>query len=662
MSDLNTLCNDALALWLDVAKVETGPAFRGNLKAWKLRAETEAVAKSRALDPSGLTTLMMLLGLFHTYMAERVFTAYDLLVKPAETEAALGPLRKLRSIFHNNVMERAVADFQAELRKAAIALGARDMAEFNAMLDDPLALGAVRRDALRSAETLHAWQFSQGEPEASTGGSLGLNTEVFLFGSMAAFVGALRAQGTPGITLAAIRGETADTFFAIGIRDGETITVLTDQVPEPYPGARCRSRNPDRARTEQVEKHRFPYARLTAELEKHGTALVVSGAPNAPGIPLCDLGDLPVGELAWTILLANALRQTYGVEQRRLPSIACTHIVPDRPDTKIGLALHHGALALTSLRAGTLLAAEHAMPTKSEGRAWIESTGENGWMLDRFRTAVDAMPEDALLPHGNHSVLRLLKAARTAEPHDASADLITMVSPKLATVDPTWFGTVPELRRRLAWTARWNQARIVEQMARDEFEETRASVMEWYRATVTRNAPALFDAAARGELLGPIERCGFAGENVVRGWHVTEGNLLVQSYGVTPNAEVREKIRPSNLTTQGDVGVNVTARPSGALDLTSSHARVWTLFVPTGPEALALLAGVPVSELPVPLQHWHAEPAYEGNSILQPVDPLAQIQNPWRALSLRVLASHTMNEINAHRKALGLPPSNLKIT
>ena len=45
--DLNTLCNDALALWLDIAKVETGPAFRGNLKAWKLRAETESAGTRR---------------------------------------------------------------------------------------------------------------------------------------------------------------------------------------------------------------------------------------------------------------------------------------------------------------------------------------------------------------------------------------------------------------------------------------------------------------------------------------------------------------------------------------------------------------------------------------------------------------------------------------
>lgn len=245
-TDLNILCNEALALWIDIAGVETGAHFRGDLKSWKLRAETEAVAKSRALDPSGLTTLMMLLALFHTYMTERVFTAHDLLVKSAETEAALLPLRKLRGLFHSNVMEWAVEDFQHELRLAALALGARDMAEFNAMLDDPIALGTVRRDALRSAETLHAWQFSQGAPDMGNGAGLGLNTEVFLFGNVAAFVGALRAQGTPGITMAAIRGKRADAFFSIGIRDGGTITVLTDQVPEPYPGAWARSRNPAR--------------------------------------------------------------------------------------------------------------------------------------------------------------------------------------------------------------------------------------------------------------------------------------------------------------------------------------------------------------------------------------------------------------------------------
>ncbi len=51
---------------------------------------------------------------------------------------------------------------------------------------------------------------------------------------------------------------------------------------------------------------------------------------------------------------------------------------------------------------------------------------------------------------------------------------------------------------------------------------------------------------------------------------------------------------------------------------------------PECPEALALLAGCKVDELPIYLQYWYPEKSYVGNSILDDLDPLEDIENSWR--------------------------------
>jgi len=61
-------------------------------------------------------------------------------------------------------------------------------------------------------------------------------------------------------------------------------------------------------------------------------------------------------------------------------------------------------------------------------------------------------------------------------------------------------------------------------------------------------------------------------------------------------------------------------------------------FCPQTPEAIALLCGCKVSELPVYLQNWYKREPYRGNSILDDVDPLESLhrQNPWGEFPVRV--------------------------
>lgn len=172
---VNDLVNEALEAWIALTGVQTGPGFCGSLRELDLRVLTEEVAESRAYDPSGVTTCMLLRTLVERRARAQVFSALDLLDDLAGVATILAPLRTLRDLLTRPEVLAIVEAFRAEIRDAAVSYGVRDLAPVEALLATPEELGLVRRDALRSIVTLHAHQFAQGDADAV---ELRLNPEI----------------------------------------------------------------------------------------------------------------------------------------------------------------------------------------------------------------------------------------------------------------------------------------------------------------------------------------------------------------------------------------------------------------------------------------------------------------------------------------------------
>ena len=82
------------------------------------------------------------------------------------------------------------------------------------------------------------------------------------------------------------------------------------------------------------------------------------------------------------------------------------------------------------------------------------------------------------------------------------------------------------------------------------------------------------------------------------------------------------------------------------------------IFRPKTAEALAILCGCDVSALPDVLQHWTQADLYEGNPILDRIDPMGWVvENPWRNLGLDVAIYLSKRAYNQLRKGLDLPPN-----
>ena len=80
--------------------------------------------KSWDLDPTGLTTLMIVRGYFEEYLKDLKFDAMDMILNRARIASTLVPLEALRDLLEGEMVQELVGDFQKGLTDRAVAYGA----------------------------------------------------------------------------------------------------------------------------------------------------------------------------------------------------------------------------------------------------------------------------------------------------------------------------------------------------------------------------------------------------------------------------------------------------------------------------------------------------------------------------------------------------------
>jgi hypothetical protein len=688
---INALVNDALAHWVEITGWKGGGKIR--LGDFWLVSLLEELNASRDLDPTGITTFMMLRGAAEVFLEDRAVSALEILTDPEGVERQLVPLRALRAILEDPQVVKLVAGFQGLLREAADHYGLceKSRKELEKLLSDKFDLAMVRRDAMRSMETLEAHQFLQGEIDPE---GLRLDADVYEFWNMNSLIAAMRTQRTSGITVCMLRDPEAELYscFVLAVKNGLTLTVLTDRTPVPHPDFKQMARRPDRTLVERASQHWFPYflldVRVTADqralyIEK-STALV---AMNTIAVKRMPVRDLPAPYFVWLVLVADLIRQRYEVENHRLPETSYTAAMIVEPEglvSRESALVRSGAyepLELAPIRAGDL-APEKLAPQWEDAPA-----GFNHWMVERYGAEV---PEAVLNPVGRAALpgalssvsglLQLPAGVRDDSLYGFSRDMpapgtaLTWQSNRgfvrreeLHVMDPTAFGTAADLQRDRAWTARRNQIKVVQALAYREFEATRDAVIAWYRDAVLRNQERIFRAVAEGSWDLPtfVARR----EDIFdKEFRVERTDRIVQCLGRGP------------VRSGGDLWSRAVSRGDGYLSLETgsmafqrksedqrrilchddpeTRASVFTVVQPNCPEALAEVCGVDVEDLPWQLQHWSPDTGevYKGNSILDRLDPEDhEIENPWHRLVLAIHVALSRRAFDRRRKALGLP-------
>lgn len=685
---INDLVNDALLRW--VAVTGTDPerkTFRWSNGTWgdyDLSRVLEDLNQSRELDPSGITTFMLLRGVAEAYLRDTHIAALDFLLDPASVEAKIAPLRDLRAVLEDERVVAGVRAFEAWVRDASEHYGvaADGRKEIDAILGDKRRLAYLRRDALRSIETLEAHQFVQGTPEPE---GIKYNPEVYEFWNIQSLLRAMQAQPESGITMCLVRdpANAMFSFFCIAVRSGECLTVLTDRERVPHPDMKRATRRADRILGDRAERHWFPYQLLDLKVTADQTRLYVAPTTalvpiNTEAVKIARVAELPADQFVWWILLLDLVRERYG--NRILPETSYTGEMVATPHALVG----PGADLVVSgryvpLAAEPLTAA--CVTAEATASQWAyPTTGDHRWLMERYASSV---PDAALNPVGEAEG-RLLSARVAEETGLANLEsfyidgrsLRRTTVADMRSMDPVAFGTREEIERDRLWVARMNQAKVVSALALREFDETRGAVVGWFRHAVETASERLLQAAAKGSLLLPSCRREIA-DHFSHKVEVSEREALSQLYGKTPHRHdgsfdgpyaIESTRKPGVYAGQawgsdglsGEVALIGGRDPRAAVwycaDDPDTKANVFTTIRPDCAEALAALCGVTIGDLPWQVQHWRVERRYIGNSILSRIDPEDSVlDDPWRSLHFGAFIALSRRAIDVRRRAMGLP-------
>ena len=679
MSDeLNKILNEAVPRWAKLTGTKLGTnkftftiGSNSEFQSYDLKKYVDNLNEARTLDMSGTTAILLLRGLFEAYVEEKSFKVHALLYSPKAVEDSVAKLRTFHQLISQPACEDAVVGFREALRSAAIHYG-YDLGKLKRHLADERALGELRLAARRSLDTLATHQFSQGPRDP---GPLQYNREIFEFTSVNSFIRALRRQMISGITLSLIRASNADgdvykAYFVLGIRNGETITVLTDFSESAHPEYHNVTRRPDRRLEERARQHWFPYRLLDLDPVKHRqvkdkTALV---RVETKAAAIEEISNLEPSEFVWLTLLFDLLRDKFDRDDHKTPELSYTGEMVVNPhalvsgDSAIVLAGYYKPLALPRLTVET------ATPKLANNN---KPLGHNAWLEDRYRSRV---PEILLDVVGARRALEVGKAAGKLLPgkvdqRDLPAERrqpgvfgwgpdhrVAPLSPM--GLDPTYFGTRSDVERNRAWYARNNLIKAVQRLATAEFAAKREMILSWYRKRVERNMAFIWAAVALGELVAPVtswksrDDHGFPAEDELR-WKT--GNILRQDQAPKYNP-----FHPSRGAVEFGGWDKSRCYNVCAID-PPTRATIFTVIEPDNPRALALLLGIPEARLPWPLQHWTTHEPYTGNSILDRVDPQdSRLDDPWRHLDLSLSVTLSKRAYGRLRKEHGLPPKVVK--
>lgn len=521
----------------------------------------------------------------------------------------------------------AVTTAEAEMRQDVTDMLASygwDRPDVLELVNAPDALTAFQQDAIGSYMTLHYMAFLAGEPSEKPPR---FSQTVYGVHRRSDAVQLLRRPDTAdALYLFGVLDDErpAMSHWLWGIRSGGCIGLWTDMVASRNPLHRFLTRRPDKALEERWAKHRFPYKLLGIWQEREGSALRIDrpnsttalARTNGPAVPIGRLSDIAPDEVLWAALVMREIQA--GLYD---PTVANAPVLVLRDDVR------------TPAAAGTALAVPdpHALvlpPTSTDltpqdvtgMRLGRKSSGQHQWAVDLY-----GGPGRATLVSLSEEVMVTLPG--TGVEVDPLEDFI---------------GTPDEVANAQKWLARYRQAEQVRQAMEAEFARTKDDVLAWYTDHVLANRAYLLRAIGQGEWRVPCqvwdtEDAKFGPSPVPQ-----ERNAL--SFGDEPwtAAVVLGDPNPN----QRRWGRMCAVRPS-------TRASMRAVFSPSTAEALALLCGCEVRELPAPLRHWKRASVYVGNQILDAMDPLDVLmaKTPWQALDWRVVVALSKSGLKQLQKA-----------
>lgn len=651
--------NAALLIWMEATGLD--PKDPDILGDWNHSEYHRNIKQAQEVDPTALTTFMVLRSTVREFAKDQEFDGLELLEEPEKVLARTEKLRRLLKILNDPECMAEVASFQKKLKDAAKTMGLLETCQ--SMIDNIQELAYIRRDALLGFKDLKVFHFGYGPRRPNPPK---YNQSVIKFWNMNSVVQAAQAQPVDAITMVMVR-DPVDLFsyFCFLVVNGENITVLSDLPDSPHPLHKymSRSRAMERRFESRAMQLRFPYqlfdfkfnddGRYTGEKQKNSLART-----NIEAVLVKPVKDLDADQALWALMMFDLLAEQYWNQKQKPVELSYTG------DGMKQLSLKGSESKSLVLPGQALLAplTREDMRRENLKEVFEEPTGQNDWMEERYGKSV---PEEVFNLIGEKKTYRLLDGSGTKpgkmvpKTTDVGAVFNTNTfgwknkSWELTAIEPTHFGTPKEMESDRRFMARVNQAIVIEAAATKEFHARETEIKRWYEEKVKENLEKLLYHTALGKFDSekqdhPPSKDG----EFVSGFAplvLQPGNILYQ-YGSKSAHGWGHQVKLYTMT-----------RTRYLCHLSGKQATVWTRFSPMTPRSLADMAGCKMEELPDVLHHWYRNEQYYGNSILDRIDPMEwKCTNPWRSLKFEVLIGLAKSEFNRLLKKHGMKRREVK--
>lgn len=651
----------ALELWVELTGVDPAKEHGTfTMREWEIKSVNDELKESLRIDPTKITTMMMLDYFVRDYLKNRKFTVQSILDDYRVLVDYLEKCRELLEILDSEEVTEAKKEFRDSVIAALTHYGVTKEETFD-MANDLHSLAFLRRDALRAIEVLECHQFLQGDPD----GEKPIYYEnVFEFWNINSLIKSMTQTKKSGITLNLIRDplETS-SFFIFAIRNGGTLSILTDRDKQPHPLAKYMSRRPDRSFASRYWRYHFPYDLMGVAMSEDGRSAYIEQQEstaltpyNAQANPLQKIADLNPDETIWIAMMFSQIERKFWKENHKTPQLSYTGEM-----LKVQHALVAGAAHLPAaidnykvLEAPALKSSDvTAEKMKDEWR--IKPTGQHDWMEQRYEhlvkddilnlmddgtqeklVLIGSQKEIDILSKVPHRIIEVEEDKIAVVPTDALEKLpfwdrdAVRALPKVQAMDATMFGTAEQVIADQRWVARYNKAKQINWAAHKEYRRRKDEVFAWFEEAVKANQENLFKAIAEGTFIVERQR------NKGFGHEIDEGNILYRF----SKEDDRNSFSSTHSTYR--TGLSFHGGRKGWTSkyyccINGSEVSVYAKFNPSTATALAKMCGVEIDDLPDVLQHWAKEEQYSGNSILDRIDPMEWVvKNPWRNMNFSV--------------------------
>lgn len=697
-----------MTLWFELIGMD--PEWDGygsaSFDKFSMKRTNDEIKESMTLDPTMVTAYMLLESVSKTYLAGKTFSATKLDEDEDAVFEYLTKVREFKKLIKDPEINRAVDEYKERLRKALVHIGC-DGDAIGKFLGNNNSVAFIRLDALISSDRLRADQFMSGDTDPPEIRPL-YNPDMFSYWNVNSMVEHICSMPA-GMSLNLVRDpDELHSYFAIAIRNGGNVLILTDVPEYAHPMGREMSRRPDRAQDARAGQNWFPYDTLNIAYNEEGDPYhdiyretkEKGLVPHQPAhFAYAKLGELDIRCAAWLTQVFDLIIEKYWNQpwpQRQLSYT--TEMIRFEDETKMLAAAvnanlpvtQYERLALKPLTMADVLtdALDEAAIGKPYGNQ-VKNYGRNRWMEERYKHLV---PEEALnlLSMPNKQVPLLSNRPLDGKVSQFGGENVPVViedaiqylpakvldchfGPRVPagtrlypvkTVDSTIFGTREQIDADRKFLARSNFARAIQMEADNEFVRERNKMIVWYEKEVRTNLDFIKSYACFGvdQHTYRVRDCG---PNMSHRWGNEDKNTGRQFYTFSRLIDMTAKHDIYDWGYMSDSQVSL----NGGWDYSRGGAQrcyfdetraTYALQIRPGCAAdLALLCGCEISALPFFLQMWnpYSDDAYIGNSILDRIDPLEwRLYSPWHKMDFGVRLSLSRRALTRIRKECVAPP------